>query len=107
MPPCYSIVNGQERDMRKRSTLTICLVTVAAIALSIVTNIATNNMPHRFRPPSWSVWITLAILAALVVSVEVRSSRHNRETDAVEILDDKALSAATAVLAQAVRDQWQ
>jgi hypothetical protein len=107
--PLLSYVNiprGQERDMHKRSRLTIALVTAAAIALSIVTNIATNSMPHRFRPPIWSVWITLAVLAVLVVAAEARSSRHHSEIEATKTPGDADLSDAAAVLARAVREQW-
>jgi hypothetical protein len=93
--------------MRKRSKVTISLVPVAAIALSLVANIATNDLPSRLRPPSWAVWATLAALAALVVSAEVHSERRRNETAVTAGTDKTALSDAAAVLARAVRDQWR
>lgn len=93
--------------MRKRSKLTITLVPVAAIALSLVANIATNNLPSRLRPPTWAVWATLALLAVLVVSGEVRAQRHESEESTTAAADDSELSEATIVLSRAVRDQWR
>src|SRR5229473_6306424 len=94
--------------MRKRSKLTVALVPMAAIALSLVANIATNEMPSRLRPPTWTVWITLAALAALVVSVEVHSQRRAEDkTAAAAITDNAHLGDATEVLARAIRDQWR
>ena len=92
--------------MRKRSKLTIALAPVAAIALSLVANIATNDLPSRHRPPTWVVWTILAVLAALVVSGEVRSQHKSDKTVAVAT-DNAVLSEATIVLARAVRDQWR
>lgn len=93
--------------MRKRSKLTISLVPVAAIALSLVVNIATNNLPSKLRPPTWAVWATLAVLAAVVVSAEIRSARHLDNETTTDTPDNASLLGATAVLARAVRDQWR
>ena len=92
--------------MRKRSKLTIVLVPVAAIALSLVANLATNDLPSRIRPPTWAVWTILAILAALVVSGEVHS-QHKSEKTVAAATDNTILSEAAIVLARAVRDQWR
>ena len=96
-----------ERDMRKRSKLTITLAPVTAIALSLVANLATNNLPPRLRPPTWAIWSILAVLAALVVSSEARSQRRKNEQNVTAETDNSTLSAACTVLARAVRDQWR
>jgi hypothetical protein len=93
--------------MRKRSKLTISLVPVTAIALSLVANVATGDLPFRLRPPAWAVWTTLAVLAACVVSAEVHSERRRDSKTVVAVAGKASLSAATTVLARAVRDQWR
>jgi hypothetical protein len=93
--------------MQKRSKLTIALAPVAAIVLSLVSNVATNNLPPKVRPPVWSIWTVLVALAALVVLGEVRSQRHESEKTGIAVTDSLRLSEASTVLARAVRDQWR
>ena len=93
--------------MRKRSKLSIALVPVAAIILSVVANLATNDLPSRFRPPAWAIWIVFAVLAVLVVSGEVRSQRRKSDKAVTVSTDNAMLSEATMVLARAVKDQWR
>lgn len=92
--------------MRKRSKLTIALVPVTAIILSLVANVATNDLPSQLRLPAWAVWTILVGLAALVVSGEVHSQRKTEKT-VTAAADNVMLSEASIVLARAVRDQWR
>jgi hypothetical protein len=93
--------------VRKRSRPIIALVPLAAVALSVVTNIATNNLPQKFRPPVWSIWLALALLAILVIVLEVRAAHRHSEIEVARGSKDVPLSTAAADLADAVRDQWR
>src|ERR1022692_261512 len=93
--------------MRRRSALAVCLASIAAIALTIVINLATTSVSQHFRPPLWSILTALAVIGLLAVLAQIRVSRRDNETINYERPDHVNLSSAITVLARAIRAQWR
>jgi hypothetical protein len=62
-----------------RSQVYIVLIAVLTLAIGLVTNIASSQLPESYKPRLWYAWPILGLLAALFIIVTVSSSRENSE----------------------------
>jgi hypothetical protein len=60
--------------MRKPRSLLYLLLALLAVAVGIVTNIATAQIPSWLQPHLWLAWPTLGVLAVLFIVLSVREA---------------------------------
>ena len=61
-----------------RATVTLILLAVLTVAVGVVTNVATDQMPDWTEPYRWVAWPVLAALAAVFVVVAARQGGVER-----------------------------
>ena len=79
---------------------------VAAILLSLVTNLAANALPRSWQSPL-VIWGSLAVLAMVTIGFEVRAARRRQDTQVGSTVDadsDEDLDRAARMLAIAVAE---
>jgi hypothetical protein len=94
--------------LRRRSIVVLALLPIAAILLSLVTNLAANALPRSWRIPPLVIWGSLAVLATVTVGFEIRASRGRQDRHGgLTANADGDLDQAANMLAIAVGEQWR
>jgi hypothetical protein len=57
-----------------RSQLYVLLLAVLAVAIPVLTNVATGQMPAWLQPHLWLAWPILVVLAVMFIVMSVKSA---------------------------------
>ena len=92
--------------MRRSLIAVVALAVIGTLLLPATSNVAAGTLPDAWQPYLWLAWPIGMLLAAPMISLEVRGWRQSEEYHPGTVTAEERLDRAAHDLADAARRQW-